>query len=127
MPPKSAKKETKSVWHNCDKCGAKVHQNKLKLHENQCENSLLGLFEGKFHTSSLNRSLPPEIDTKDAPSTYLQRFIFVPEAICTICNFTMGSKLLIEINGQKIVRSSWTVSDKHMDEVFSSSEGEAEK
>lgn len=129
MPPKSAKKDAKSVWHNCDKCGVKVHQTKLKLHENQCENSKedsLGLFEGKFNTSSLNRSLPSEIDSKDAPSSYLERFVFIPESICTICNFTMGSKILIEIKNQKVVRSSWTISDKYLDEVFTSSQGKSQ-
>lgn len=123
MPPKSAKKEKQSSWHVCDKCGVKVNQIKLKSHEENCGELLLGVINEKFNTLSITPSLPPEISTKDAPTTYLQRFLFIPESVCIFCNFTMNSNLLIQVNGQKYVRSSWTISDKHMDEVFSTSEG----
>lgn len=120
MPPKSAKKEPKSLWLTCDKCETKVIQSKLKSHD--CE-TLFGVINEKFQTPSICSSLPAEIDVKDAPGTYLQRFLFVPEAICTFCNFTMGCNLLIQCNGRKHVLTSWTISDKHMDEVYSISAG----
>lgn len=123
MPPKSARKEQKSLWHTCDKCGLKIIQNKLKLHEKDCNSPVDGIDNEVFNKMCLNHSLPPEIDAKDAPVTYLQRFLFVPEAVCTLCNFTMGSNLLIDVNGRKYVRSSWTISDKHLDDVFTCSEG----
>lgn len=126
MPPKSAKKEQKSVWHTCDKCGLKTIQNKLKLHEKDCNSPVDGINNEILNKLCLNHSLPPEIDAKDAPTTYLQRFFFVPETVCTLCNFTMGSYLLIDVNGKKYVRNSWTISDKHLDEVFTSSEGKIE-
>lgn len=121
MPPKSAKKEPKSLWLACDKCDAKVTQSKLKSHD--CESFSTGVVEEKFYTPAMCTSLPSEIDNKDAPGSYLQRFLFVPEAICVFCNFTMGSNLLIQFDGRKYVRSSWTISDKHLDEVYCTSQG----
>lgn len=122
MPPKSAKKDLQSAWHVCDKCEAKVHLNKLKSHEENCGKVLLGVKNENINTL-ITSSLPPEFNTKGSPVTYLQRFIFIPEAICTFCSFTMGCNLLIHKNRQKYVRSSWTINDKYMDEVFSNSEG----
>lgn len=124
MPPKSVKKELKSLWHSCESCEVKVNQNKLKTHEKQCGKLSFGVVDSKFITPSITLSLPNEINDKDAPATYLQRFLFVPESISSFCNFTMGCNLLIEAGGgEKYVRTSWTIHDKHMDEVFSSSEG----
>lgn len=125
MPPKSASKVQKSQWHTCDQCEAKVHSNKLKHHETECSSTIQhGAINEKYYTSSINHSLPPEIDIKDAPSLFLQQFLFIPESICSFCNFTMGCNLLIEINTDtKYVMKSWTVGDKHLDEVFASSEG----
>ena len=125
MPPKSAKKEQLSLWHVCDKCGLKTNQNRLKIHEENCGKRLFGVKnDSEFNTLSITPSLPPEIVSKDASTIYLERFLFVPEAICSFCHFTMGCNLLIQLNGQqKYVRSSFTISDKHLDEVFSSSEG----
>lgn len=124
MPPKSAKKDLKPFWLSCDKCGVKVIQSKMKLHENECGSKHVdGVLNEYFFTSSLNNSLPPEFDSKDVPTIYMQRFIFIPETICSLCNFQMGSNLLIEIKGKKFVRSSWTINDKYLDAVFSSSEG----
>lgn len=124
MPPKSTKRDQKSLWLVCDKCGVKVIQIKSKSHEKYCGTLLLGIVNEKFITSSLTASLPSELNIKDAPTLYLQRFIFIPESICSILNFTMGFNLLIEINGEKFVRSLWTITDKYSDEIFSSSEGE---
>lgn len=123
MPPKSLKKDIKSLWNSCEKCGVKVSHNKLKTHEGNCGKISLGVVDTKFNTISINQSLPSEINDKEAPLSYLQRFLFVPEAICSFCDFTMGCNLLIEIGDQKFVRTSWTIHDKHIDEVFSSSEG----
>lgn len=126
MPPKSAKKDIKVLWHSCDKCGVKVIQSKLKLHENECgslSKHADGVFNDKLFGSLLNHSLPAELDSKDVPAIYMQRFIFIPESICALCNFTMGSNLLIEINDKKYVRSSWTISDKYQDALFSTSDG----
>lgn len=124
MPPKSVKKEQKSSWNACDKCGMKVHQNKLKLHEECCDSPVAeGIILETFKTSSIKPSLPTEIETKDAPMSYLERFVFIPESICKFCNFTMRCNLLIEFDGKKYVRSSWTISDKHQDEVYCIAEG----
>lgn len=125
MPPKSAKKEPKCQWHGCDKCKVKIHQNKVKNHENECGSVKLShsVFNETFTTSSLTCSLPPEFNNLDAPSTYLQRFVFIPETICSLCNFTMGCNLLIDHNGHSFVRILWTISDKYMDEIFTNSEG----
>lgn len=123
MAPKSLKKVQQSLWHACSKCEAKVNQNKVKFHEKFCGDILLGIIGEKFGTLAITYSLPPEIVAKDASVFYLQRFLFVPEAVCLLCNFTMGCNLLIEVNGKKYVRNSWTINDKHADEVFTSSEG----
>jgi hypothetical protein len=123
MPPKSAKKEAKSLWIACDKCGLKIINTKLKFHEKSCE-PVDGISNEVLSKSALIHSLPPEIEVKDAPLTYLQQFLFVPETICSLCDLTMGCKLLIDVNGRKYVRSSWTISDKYLDEVYTSSEGE---
>lgn|SRR5690349_12553904 len=126
MPPKSAKKELKTLWHSCDKCEVKVIQSKLKSHETVCgtsENVCEGVFNEKFITSSMNHCLPSEFELKDAPKLYMQRYIFIPETICTLCNFQMGSNVLIELNDKKYIRSSWTISDKHQDTIFSTSDG----
>jgi hypothetical protein len=123
MPPKSAKKEQKSLWHTCDKCNLKIIQSKLKLHDKDCNSPVDGIDNETFNKSSLTYSLPPEIDAKDSPTLYLQRFLFVPEAVCSLCNFTMGCNLLIDVNGRKYVRSSWTIGDKYLDETFSNSDG----
>lgn len=123
MPPKSAKKEPKILWNACDKCGVKIHHNKLKFHD--CGSSIDGIQNEKLTTSSLVCSLPSELESiKDAPATYLQRFVFIPETVSALCNFSMGSNnLLIEAKGKQFVMSSWTIGDKHMDEVFTSSDG----
>jgi hypothetical protein len=127
MPPKSAKKDQKPLWHECDKCKVKIIQSKLKSHENYCGKFSIGIFDEKLKINSINPSLPSEIDLKDAPTTFLQRFLFVPESICSFCNFTMGCNLLIQNGENKFVRSSWTVADRHLDEVFICSDGELMK
>lgn len=123
MPPKSVKKEQKSLWLECDKCRVKIFQSKLESHEKECGTLSPGIINETYNLISIHHSLPSEIDVKDIPATYLQRFLFIPETICNLCNFTMGCNLLIDINGKKYVRSSWTISDKHADGVFSNSEG----
>lgn len=123
MPPKSAKKDQKSLWVECDKCSVKIVSSKLKTHEKDCGIKAIGVLNKKFTTISVKTSLPQEINVKDAPATYLERFLFIPETICTLCDFTMGSNLLIVTGEQKFVRMSWTISDKHLDEVFTSSTG----
>lgn len=123
MAPKSAKKDQKSLWVECDKCSVKIVSSKLKNHEKDCGTKTIGVLRNKFSTLSVNTSLPPEIDVKDAPTTYLERFLFIPETICTLCDFTMGSNLLIIAGEQKFVRMSWTISDKHLDEIFTNSTG----
>lgn len=123
MPPKSAKKDHKSLWVACDKCGVKVVTGKSKLHEKECGSACSGIINNEYNTTTMKPSLPPEIDIKDAPVVYLQRFLFIPESICTLCNFTMGCNLVVNINQRKFVRSSWTVNDKHVDAIFSNSEG----
>lgn len=122
MPPKSAKKEQNSQWLACDNCGVKVIQNKLKQHENSCDT--FGVFNESYKTASITPLLPTEIDIKEAPAIYMQRFIFVPETICSLCHFTMGCNLLLQSNGKKHVKSCWAISDKHLDEVYSTSDGE---
>lgn len=124
MPPKSAKKDQKSLWVECDKCSVKIVSSKLNSHEKDCGTKAIGVLNKTFSTNSVNSSLPQEIDIKDAPTTYLERFLFIPETICTLCDFAMGSNLLIIAGEQKFVRISWTISDKHLDEVFSNSAGE---
>lgn len=123
MPPKSAKKEQIGLWLACDKCGVKVIQSKLKNHE--CGSSTwTGIHAGTFATLSVTTSLPPELESlKNAPTSYLQRFIFVPETLSALCGFKMGCNLIINVNGKKHVKSCWVISDKYMDEVFTSSEG----
>ncbi|CRL00704.1 CLUMA_CG013961, isoform A [Clunio marinus] len=122
MPPKSAKKERKPLWLECDKCGTKIINEKMKNHTNEC-GTLNGYgISNQIFKSTLTHSLPLEIDSKDTSTTYLQRFVFIPESVCVICNFTMNCNLLIELDEKKYVRTSWTVSDKHMDSFFSNSE-----
>lgn len=123
MPPKSAKKDQKSLWVECDKCSVKIVSSKLKSHEKDCGNKTIGVLKKTFSTISVNSSLPQELDIKDAPATYLERFLFIPETICTLCDFTMGSNLLITAGEQKFVKMSWTISDKHLDELFCNSTG----
>lgn len=124
MPPKSAKKDLKLLWVSCDKCDVKVIHKKLEFHQNECGSLLKhGVSDGKFVTASIKNSLPPEFDLKDAPTIYMQRFVFIPETVCSLCDFEMGSNLLIEINDKKFVKSSWTVNDKYLDAVFATSEG----
>lgn len=120
MPPKSAKK---SLWVECDKCSVKIVSSKLKNHEKDCGTKAIGVLRKEFSTLSVNSSLPQEIDIKDAPAIYLERYVFIPETICTLCDFTMGSNLLIVAGEQKLVRMSWTISDKHLDEIFTNSTG----
>lgn len=124
MPPKSAKKDQRNLWVECDKCHVKIVTSKLKNHEKDCGSKTIGVFNKTFSTVSVNTTLPQEIVIVDAPGTYLQRFIFIPETICNLCDFTMGSNLLIAAGEQKFVRLSWTISDKHLDEVFNNSTGE---
>lgn len=125
MSRKSGKKEIKSLWHSCDKSGVKIIRTKLDFLENE-QNTIIdgSILNETLHKSKLTASFPNEIDTRDAPRTHLQRYVFIPESICAICNFTMGSNLLIEIGTKKFVRNSWTISDKYLDEVFTISEGD---
>lgn len=121
---KSGKKEVKSLWHSCDKSGVKIIKTKLEFFEND-QNSIIdgSILNEVLHKNKLITSLPNEIDIKDAPTTYLQRYVFIPESICVLCNFTIGCNLLIEVGNKKFVKNSWTISDKYLDEVFTISEG----
>lgn len=125
MPPKSNKKENqKCSWYACDKCGIKITQNQLNVDlENDCCPKF-GISGENFIAKSINCALPQELELKDAPLLFLQRFLFVPETVCRFCNFPMDCNLLIEIDdGKKFVRKSWTISDKHLDMIYSSSSG----
>lgn len=125
MSKRSGKKEAKSLWHSSDKTGVKILQTKLDFYDKSDGTPIDGsILNEILYKNKLTNSLPPEIEMKDASSTYLQRFFFIPDSICAICNFTMGCNLLIECGEKKFIRSSWTISDKFLDEVFTISPGE---
>ncbi|KAG5675818.1 hypothetical protein PVAND_005689 [Polypedilum vanderplanki] len=122
MSKKSNKKDQqKSLWYICDKCGIKIIHNQLSSHsENTC--SIFGICENVFTTKHINCSvLPQEIDLKDAPIIYLERFIFIPETICKHCDLKMNGYVLIEIDEKKYVKKSWTISDNHLDMIYTNS------
>lgn len=127
MPPKSTKKEEqKSLWSTCDKCGYKITQSQIKSKE---ECSGFGINGNSFITKSISNYLPAEFELKDAPLLYLERFLFIPEAICGYCNFTMNSNILIEVgDSQKYVKSCFAIkNDKFVDKIYSNSLGEFHK
>lgn len=123
MPPKSAKKESKSLWYNCDKCNVKLPQAKLQSHESECGKNEFGIVNESFITNSIITTLPPELELKEAPKIFLQRFLFIPESICNFCRFSMGSKVLIQYGNKQFVKESWTINDKHVDGIFCSASG----
>lgn len=122
MPPKSAKKDQpKATWYTCERCSRKITHNQLSSsHEKACEE--FGILNEIFTIRKINESLPKEID--EPHSLYLQRFLFIPEAICNFCNFTMNCNVLIEVNGKFYVKQAWPIGDNHLDVIYSSSLGE---
>lgn len=122
MPPKSNKKEQKTLWFNCEKCNRKITSDQLASgnHGNSnCDE--FGVINESFTTKSVICNLPKEVD--ETSLTFLQRFLFVPEAICNFCNFTMDCNLLIEINGKSYIRKAWPITDVHIDRIYSNSIG----
>lgn len=122
MPPKSSKKEDiKLGWHDCDKCGFKITTNQLKSKE-LCTG--FGINKGTLIFKEITNSLPADFDKHDVPVGYFERFIFIPESISQFCNFTMNCNVLIELDSQKYVKSSFTVkNDKFIDRIYSMSKG----
>lgn len=123
MPPKSNKKEPKTSWFNCEKCNRKITSDQLTSgnhgNENLCEE--FGVLNESFTTKKVICNLPKEVD--ESSSTFLQRFLFVPETICNFCNFTMDCNLLIEINEKFYVRKAWPITDVHLDLIYTNSTG----
>lgn len=126
MSRRSGKKDPKSLWHSCDKSGIKILQTKIDFFE-KVDNIIYpidgSIYNETLYKNKLTHTLPDEFDSKKSPSTYLQRYVFIPESICAICNFTMDCNLLIQCGEKKFIRNSWTISDKYLDEVFTTSEG----
>lgn len=118
MPPKSIKKEQpKATWYTCERCNRKITCN--QLNSDTCEE--FGVKNEIFTTKKICESLPKEID--EHQSTYLQRFLFIPEALCNFCSFTMNCNVLIKVNEKFYVRQAWPISDNHLDVIYSSSTG----
>ncbi len=117
MPPKSNKKDQqKPSCYTCDKSNKIVTLNLFNLSQNSGEE--FGIENEIFTTKSIITSPPKEVD--EPHLMYLQRFRFVPEAICNFCTFTMDCNLLIEINRKFFVRQAFPISDSHSDLIYSS-------
>jgi hypothetical protein len=123
MPPKSSKKEQpKATWYTCERCSRKITHNQLSSsHEKTCEN--FGVIDEIFTTKSISGSLPKEM-IDESHSIYLQRFLYVPEAVCNFCNFKMNCNVVIEINGKFYVKQAWPIGDNHLDVIYSNAIGE---
>lgn len=121
MPPKSSKKEQAKVkWYTCERCNQKITHNQLSSsHEKTCDE--FGVKNEIFTSKSISTTLPKEID--EPHSLYLQKFLFVPEAICNFCNFAMNSYVIVEMNEKFYVKQVWPISDSHLDVVYSSALG----
>lgn len=123
MPPKSKKKEQKTSWFNCEKCNRKITSEQLSSGHGNSANSCeeFGVYNESFTTKGVICHLPKEVI--ESSSTFLQRFLFIPEAICIFCNFTMDCNLIIEIKNKSYVRKAWPITDVHLDQIYSNSTG----
>ena len=124
MPPKNVKLRDKFMWYSCDKCGIKLIQANMKVHEKNCGKSLNFVEDEKFYSTSFNSSIPSDADLQDVPKSHLQKYVFIPESICNFTGLIMGSNVLIDFGeSKKYVRTLWTISDTFLDNIYIVSEG----
>ena len=99
-------------------------QANVKNHEKNCEKSVSYVEEEKFYSTSLNFSIPSEVELQDIPKSHLQKYVFIPESICSFTGLIMGCNVLIDFGGsKKYVRTLWTVSDALLDVLHTVSQG----
>lgn len=124
MPPKSNKKEDKKSWIKCDECGFRITQKQLESNK-ECDG--YGIKGCELITDGILSDVPKNVN--DIQSSYLERFILIPNDIAIMCCLTMNCEVIIELNTRtKYVRKAWVVdNDQEVDKVYSISKGMSKK